>query len=55
MSEALPPEDFIRDLLATIGPNTIFVQRFGITDFINGAEIRDLLNRLRMKSGQAAR
>ena len=35
----------VRDLLATIGPNTIFVQRFGITDFINGAEIRDLLRR----------
>jgi hypothetical protein len=35
----------VRDLLATIGPNTIFVQRFGITDFVNGAEIRDLLKR----------
>ena len=35
----------VRDLFATIGPNTIFVQRFGITDFVNGAEIRDLLKR----------
>ncbi len=35
----------IRDLLATIGPNTIFVQRFGITDFANGGELRDLLKR----------
>ncbi len=35
----------VRDLFATIGPNTIFVQRFGITDFANGAEIRDLLKR----------
>ncbi len=35
----------VRDLLATIGPNTIFVQRFGITDFANGAEIRELLKR----------
>ncbi len=35
----------VRDLFATIGPNTIFVQRFGITDFANGAEIRELLKR----------
>src|SRR5713101_3258819 len=35
----------IRDLFATIGPNTIFVHRFGITDFANGGEIRDLLKR----------
>ena len=35
----------LRDLFATIGPNTIFVQRFGITDFANGAEIRELLKR----------
>ena len=35
----------VRDLFATIGPNTIFIQRFGITDFVNGAEIRDLLKR----------
>jgi putative ABC transport system permease protein len=32
-------------LFATIGPNTIFIQRFGVTDFANGAEIRDLLKR----------
>jgi len=35
----------VRELFATIGPNTIFVQRFGITDFANGAEIRELLKR----------
>jgi putative ABC transport system permease protein len=35
----------VRDLFATIGPNTIFIQRFGVTDFANGAEIRDLLKR----------
>src|SRR5437762_4387646 len=35
----------VRELFATIGPNTIFIQRFGITDFANGAEIRDLLKR----------
>jgi putative ABC transport system permease protein len=35
----------VREMFATIGPNTIFVQRFGITDFANGGEIRDLLKR----------
>src|SRR5215467_1334700 len=35
----------MRDLFATIGPNTIFIQRFGITDFANGAEVRELLKR----------
>ena len=35
----------MRDLFATIGPNTIFIQRFGITDFANGADARDLLKR----------
>jgi putative ABC transport system permease protein len=34
----------IRDLFATIGPNTIFVQRFGITDLANN-EVRELLKR----------
>lgn len=34
----------IRDLFATIGPNTIFIQRFGITDLTNN-EVRDLLKR----------
>ncbi|HXD74649.1 MAG TPA: ABC transporter permease [Vicinamibacterales bacterium] len=35
----------MRDLFATIGPNTIFIQRFGITDFANGADARELLKR----------
>src|SRR5213078_2000620 len=34
----------VRDLFATIGPNTIFVQRFGIADLAN-SEVRDLLKR----------
>ena len=38
-------DESVRGLFATIGPNTIFIQRFGITDFANGAEIRDLLKR----------
>ena len=28
----------LRDMIGAIGPNTIFVQRFGITSFANGAE-----------------
>ena len=43
----------IRDLLATIGPNTIFIQRFGITDFANGAEIKELLKRPNLTSSDA--
>ncbi len=34
----------MRDLFATIGPNTIFIQRFGITDLANN-EVRELLKR----------
>jgi putative ABC transport system permease protein len=34
----------MRDLFATIGPNTIFVQRFGIADLMN-SEVRELLKR----------
>ena len=35
----------LRDMIGAIGPNTIFVQRFGVTSFASGAEIRDLLQR----------
>src|SRR5919201_3650201 len=35
----------LRDSIGAIGPNTIFIQRFGITSFSNGAEIRQLLKR----------
>jgi putative ABC transport system permease protein len=35
----------LRDMIRNIGPNTIFVQRFGVTSFANGAEFRDLLKR----------
>src|SRR3954454_10195862 len=35
----------LRDMLRTIGPNTIFIQRFGVTSFASGAEFRDLLKR----------
>jgi len=43
----------MRDLFATIGPNTIFVQRFGITDFANGGEIRELLKRPNLTASDA--
>jgi putative ABC transport system permease protein len=32
-------------MIAAIGPNTIFVQRFGITSFAGGAEFKDLIKR----------
>src|SRR3982750_948642 len=35
----------LRDMIGAIGPNTIFVQRFGVTSFAGGAELRDLLKR----------
>src|SRR5436189_4334874 len=35
----------LRDMVRTIGPSTIFVQRFGVTSFINGGEIRELFKR----------
>ncbi len=38
-------DESLRDMIRAIGPNTIFVQRFGVTSFASGAEIRDLLKR----------
>ena len=35
----------LREMIGAIGPNTIFVQRFGVTSFASGGEIRDLLKR----------
>src|SRR6186713_3034498 len=35
----------LRAMIGAIGPNTIFVQRFNVTNFANGAELRDLLKR----------
>src|SRR5439155_8090755 len=35
----------LRDMIRTIGPDTIFLQRFGVTSFVNGAEISQLLKR----------
>jgi putative ABC transport system permease protein len=38
-------DESLRDMIRTIGPDTIFVQRFGVTSFANGAEITQLLKR----------
>src|SRR5882724_6770421 len=35
----------LRDLIAQSGSDIIYVQRFGVTSFANGAELRDLLKR----------
>jgi putative ABC transport system permease protein len=35
----------LRDLIAQSGPNIIYLQKFGVTSFASGAEIRDLLKR----------
>src|SRR5260221_9173160 len=35
----------LRDMIRAIGPNTIFIQRFGITSFANGVEFTQLLKR----------
>src|SRR5260370_21767283 len=35
----------LRQMIQTIGPNTIFVQRFGITSFAGGAEFKELIKR----------
>src|ERR1700693_5116868 len=35
----------LRDMIRAVGPDTIFVQRFGITSFANGDEIKDLFKR----------
>jgi putative ABC transport system permease protein len=38
-------DESLRDMIRAVGPNTIFVQRFGITSFAGGAEIATLLKR----------
>jgi putative ABC transport system permease protein len=43
----------VRDMLSVVGPNTIFIQRFGITDFANGAELKDLFKRPNLTQSDA--
>jgi putative ABC transport system permease protein len=35
----------LRDMLRVVGPDTIYLQRFGVTSFSSGAELSDLLKR----------
>ena len=35
----------LRQMIAAIGPNTILIQRFGITSFAGGAEFKELMKR----------
>ena len=35
----------LRDMISAVGPNTIFIQRFGVTSFANGAELKELFKR----------
>src|SRR6266545_5103928 len=35
----------LRDMIGAIGPNTIFIQRFNVTNFANGTELRELFKR----------
>jgi putative ABC transport system permease protein len=35
----------LRQMIGAIGPDTIFVQRFGVTSFASGAELKELLKR----------
>jgi len=35
----------LREMIRAIGPNTIFIQRFGITSFAGGAEFKELIKR----------
>jgi putative ABC transport system permease protein len=38
-------DESLRDMIRAIGPDTIFIQRFGVTSFAGGAEITELLKR----------
>src|SRR5262245_36068375 len=43
----------LRDMIRAIGPNTIFLQRFGVASFANGAEITQLLKRPNLTQSDA--
>jgi putative ABC transport system permease protein len=38
-------DESLRGMISTIGPNTIFLQRFGVTSFAGGAEFKELIKR----------
>src|ERR1041385_8263473 len=35
----------LRDLIAQSGPNIVYLQRFGVSSFANGTELRELIKR----------
>ncbi len=43
----------LRGLIRSIGPDTIFIQRFGVTSFANGAQLEELLKRPNLNTGDA--
>ena len=43
----------LRDMIGAIGPNTIFVQRFGISSVAGGAEFKELLRRPNLSTSDA--
>jgi putative ABC transport system permease protein len=43
----------LRDMIRAIGPDTIFIQRFGISSFANGAEISQLFKRPNLTQSDA--
>src|SRR5215203_1326215 len=43
----------LREMIRAVGPDTIFVQRFGVTGFANGSELRDLLKRPNLTISEA--
>ena len=38
-------DESLRDMIRSLGPNMIIVQRFSVADFINGAEFKELIKR----------
>src|SRR3954453_24155027 len=43
----------LRDMIRAVGPNTIFVQRFGVTSCARGVEFRDLIKRPNLSNTDA--
>ena len=48
-------DESLRDSIRALGPNTIFVQRFGVTSFADGASFRDLVQRPNLTVDDARR
>src|SRR3954468_3888877 len=43
----------LREMIRAIGPDTIFIQRFGITSFAGGAEFKELIKRPKLSTPAA--